>query len=223
MKQSDTKKSWDNILKKGKYSLNDPDPWVIEKLKEFRKTDGGAYLDLGCGLGRHLEPMISIPGMSLGLDCSASAVKVTCNRTQGSPVIQGSMTDLPFKNNSFGTILAWRAIYLLKIEQIERAINEVYRVLQPGGRLLCSIRSTTNTLYYVGQEKGHQIEPGTFYYPNDEFQGAVYHFFSKDEIQERFHSFEIHDLHCRELAHTAFTVDRPEHTNDFWIFWATKR
>ena len=74
-----------------------------------------------------------------------------------------------------------------------------------------------------GLELGEQIEPGTFQYPQEEFQGAIYHFFTRDEILERFKKFEIQDLHCRELEHTAFTANRPQHKNDFWIFTALKR
>ena len=219
-----TEKSWDDIIKSGKYSLSKPDPWVIQKLLEFRKTDGGAYLDLGCGLGRHVEPLIAGPGISLGLDCALSAVQATSRRTDPPSItVQASMTDMPFKDGAFGTILAWRAIYLLQNAQIDEAISEVYRVLRNGGHILCSIRSTTNTLYFVGKEKGKELEPGTFKFPDDEFRGAVYHFFSEDEIIRRFKYFEIHDLHNRELTHTTFTINRPEYKNNFWIFWAAKQ
>ncbi len=223
-KETDTRKSWDNLIKSGKYSLSRPDPWVVQKLREFRKTDGGAYLDLGCGLGRHLEPLVSEPGISLGLDCALSAVQATCKSIgRKSTAVQASMTEMPFKDCVFGTILAWRAIYLLQNAQIDASISEVFRVLRTGGHFLCSIRSTTNTLYFVGREKGKEIEPGTFRFPEDEFKGAVYHFFSDDEIRSRFKGFEIHDLHNRELTHTAFTINRPEYKNNFWIFWAVKR
>jgi ubiquinone/menaquinone biosynthesis C-methylase UbiE len=223
-KEAGTEKSWDDIIKSGKYSLSKPDPWVVQKLQEFRKTDEGAYLDLGCGLGRHLEPLIAGHGISLGLDCALSAVQATSRRTNPPSIaVQASMTEMPFKDRAFGTILAWRAIYLLQNAQIEKAISEVCRVLRKGGHILCSIRSTTNTLYFVGLEKGSEIEPGTFKFPDDEYKGAVYHFFTEDEIINRFKDFEIHDLHNRELTHTSFTINRTELKNNFWIFWAVKR
>ncbi|MCU0822422.1 MAG: class I SAM-dependent methyltransferase [Spirochaetes bacterium] len=223
-KETGSEKSWDDIIKSGKYSLSKPDPWVIEKLREFRKIDGGAYLDLGCGLGRHVEPLSSDPGVSIGLDCSRSALQATTKRTNPSlNAVQASMTEMPFKDSVFGTILAWRSIYLLQNAQIDMAVREVYRVLRKCGHLLCSIRSTTNTLYFAGKEKGKEIEPGTFKFPEEEFRGAVYHFFSKEEIIKRFKDFEIHDLHNSELTHTAFTINRPEYKNNFWVFWAVKK
>jgi len=216
--------AWENIFQEKKYCLLNPDPWVIERLKEFRAVDKGIYIDVGCGLGRHLEPLFMEYKSCVGLDISRTAAETTRGRTNPSiSIIRGSMTNLPFSNGAANVILTWRCIYLLKIDQIEQAISEIYRVLRPGGYLLCSIRSTTNTLYYVGREKGKQIEPGTFRYPVEEFQGATYHFFTEDEIRQRFHKFEIDDLHCRELEHTSFTVNRSEYKNNFWIFSARKR
>jgi ubiquinone/menaquinone biosynthesis C-methylase UbiE len=42
--------------------------------------------------------------------------------------------DLPFADNAFGTVVS--TFTLCSIDQVERALNEVYRVLRPGGRFL---------------------------------------------------------------------------------------
>ncbi|MBU1864495.1 MAG: class I SAM-dependent methyltransferase [Candidatus Omnitrophica bacterium] len=213
--------AWEHILQTGKYRLTTPDPLVGERLREFHTIKKGAYLDLGCGLGRHLD--VPECGLCIGLDSSMSALNAVRSRINPSiQLVRASMTQLPFCSESIDTILAWRSIYLLKIDQIECAINELYRVLCYGGCLLCSVRATTNTLYHTGREQGEQIEPGTFLFPEEEFHGAMYHFFSEDEIRQRFHKFEINKLQCRELEHTSFTVNRPQYKNNFWIFSARK-
>jgi len=217
-----TENPWDNILAKEEYNLKDSNPSLVRKLKRFRELQKGAFLDLGCGFGRHLEPMAKGPDISIGFDCSTSALKAT--RSMISPpgfVVRGLMTGLPFKEGTFSNVLAWRSIYLQNIAQIDLTIDEIFRVLKKGGNLLCSIRATTNALYYIGLEKGQEIEPGTFYF-DDKCGGLVYHFFTKEEVLKRFHKFRIEDLQLKQLVQTPFTSYRPEFSNDFWVFSARK-
>lgn len=217
-----TENSWDNILAKEKYNLKNPNLSLIKKLKRFRELKNGAFLDLGCGFGRHLEPMAKESDISIGLDCSTSALKATRSRiTHPGFVVRGVMTRLPFKGDTFSTVLAWRSIYLQDISQIDLTINEIFRVLKKGGHLICSIRATTNALYYIGLEKGHEIEPGTFRF-NDECGELVYHFFTKEEVLKRFHKFRVKDLQLEQLTQTPFTSYHAEFSNDFWIFSAEK-
>ncbi len=207
---------------KEKYNLKDPNPSLIRRLKRLRESKKGAFLDLGCGFGRHLEPVAKEPDISIGFDCSTSALKATCSRIRPSCfVVKGLMTGLPFKEGSFSNVLAWRSIYLQNIVQIDLTINEIFRVLKKGGHLVCSVRATTNALYYIGLEKGHEIEPGTFHF-NDECGDLIYHFFTKEEVLKRFYKFRIEDLQLKQLVQTPFTSYRPEFSNDFWIFSAGK-
>ncbi len=215
---------WENILISGKYNLFEPDPIVINRIRKFQEKSNGAFLDLGCGFGRHLKLLTQEKYTSIGLDCAFTAIKETKKNTQ--PPVQGlqaSMTNIPLRDETIGTLLAWRTIYFLQNELINRTIDEIYRVLKREGHLICSVRSTENTLYHVGREIAEEIEPNTFRFPEHEYDGAVYHFFSKEEILKKFSNFEIHDLKKQELKHTAFTENHPEYKNEFLVFWAVKR
>lgn len=215
--------SWESVLQRGQYDLTEPDPALVSRILALRKSDGGAYLDLGCGLGRYLAPVASYGGLAVGLDCSETAVRASRVRSGVyGHLVRGSMTDLPFPDGVFGTVLAWRAIYLQDMSRIRRTISEVRRVLKPGGHFIGSARSVENALFYVGKAVGKEIEPGTFYYENDEFPGVTYHFFTEDELFSLLSGFSIQDIHSKNLTHTQFTIDRQKHPNAFLVFLAKK-
>ena len=219
--------AWDDVLNKGLYALTVPNKWVVEKLSFFQRLNKGAFLDLGCGLGRHIEPLIGALRLSVGLDISDTAIRKARSRIKSDSstacVVKGFIDNLPFKNEVFGSVLAWRCLYLQDLEGIIRTIAEIRRVLCPDGQIICSVRSTTNTLYYIGKEKGKEIEKNTFHFPDEDFHGVNYHFFTENEIYRLFHGFKIKNLFSTTLTHTSFTVNQPNRTNDFWVFTARKR
>jgi len=196
---------------------------LTEELNILRKKNVYPYLDLGCGFGRHSEPMIKKSYLCVGLDASFTAAHNTylrCNTNIDS--IQGVMKELPFKNESFGTILAWRSLYLQNVENIKHTLSEIKRVLRIGGCFIGCVRSTSNTLYHIAAQKGKMFEPNTFYLHGDEFPGVIYHFFSKYEMIDILKGFKIEAMCCKALEHTSFTIKYPNYSNDFWVFITIK-
>ncbi len=220
----DSGTGWESVIRKGRFNLTRPNAELVRRIELLRETDGHAFLDLGCGLGRHLAPLAWRPDVSVGLDFSRTAAKRTRALTEArASVVLGTMTELPFADQAFGTVLAWRSIYLQDLSGIRKTISEVGRVLRPGGHFIGSVRSKRNALYHVGRQRGRESEPGTFYLEDDEFPGVTYHFFSKDELSGLFSGFELEELLAEELTHTPFTAHRKQHPNEFLVFFAKKR
>jgi len=90
--------------------------------------------DIGCGEGITLEKMHSLfpERKVLGIDFLSENIDIC--RHHGCKVEQGDVYDLPLPSKSVDFVLFMEVIEHL--EHPETAIQEIYRVLVPGGRLV---------------------------------------------------------------------------------------
>ena len=90
---------------------------------------GRDILELGCGTGMILKEVHPIAKSAKGIDISPGMLEQA--KARGLDVVEGSATDLPFEDSSFDLVYSFKV--LAHIEQITGAMNEVARVLRPGG------------------------------------------------------------------------------------------
>lgn len=109
---------------------------------------GMRILDLGCGEGRHaLSAWLRAPVIAVGLDLSASDLCVARQRQAELPrpdssegaigFVQGSALQLPFADASFDVVICSEV--LEHLFDYQGAIDEVARVLRPGGTFIASV------------------------------------------------------------------------------------
>jgi SAM-dependent methyltransferase len=216
----DSKNPWEGMIGSGKYGLTECDPLVRAKADGFKRNGMRTILDLGSGLGRHTGHLKSEGLSCFGLDISTSAVEKSARNfelTRGCLMI-GDMKGLPFGDDTFDAVLAWRVLYLEKKEGIRKALEEIRRVLKGGGEIYASIRSVNNTIFHLGKSGGRELEENTFTFDQGPLKGTVYHFFTEDEVRDEFGEFETIELLEQELEHTPYTADHPEYKNMFWIY-----
>lgn len=93
-------------------------------------------LDAGCGTGITLK-WLSSRGLKTaeGFDVSNDAISL-CKKRGLMNVYEGSILDIKHSDNSFDIILTIDVLGLLDRKQAQDAINELYRVLRPGGLLI---------------------------------------------------------------------------------------
>ena len=92
-------------------------------------------LDAGCGSGRNMIELAR-HGSVTGVELSATSVELARARDSGE-VIEGSVLELPFENDSFEL-----AVSLDVIEHLQDdlgALRELHRVVAPGGGLLVTV------------------------------------------------------------------------------------
>jgi arsenite methyltransferase len=100
---------------------------------------GERILDAGCGTGLLLEQMaISVgdKGQVVGLDYSPDMLDMARHRCQSLAHVelqQGSVEHLNFASNSFDVVSCTQT--LLYVEQVEKALREIHRVLKSHGRV----------------------------------------------------------------------------------------
>lgn len=107
----------------------------------LRPRPNERVLDVGCGSGddvRELAAMVAPNGCAVGVDKSKSMIEEACRRAKGCglPVQfeQGEAVRLPWQSNHFDACRADRLF--CHLPQPDLALNEMLRVLTPGGRLV---------------------------------------------------------------------------------------
>jgi ubiquinone/menaquinone biosynthesis C-methylase UbiE len=95
-------------------------------------------LDVACGPGnvtRRLLGWIGKPGLVVGLDASPSMLERAVRDTDApnAAYVRADAHRLPFRHASFDAVCCYAALYLM--DEPFAAIEEMLRVLRPGGRI----------------------------------------------------------------------------------------
>ena len=94
-------------------------------------------LDCGCGTGNNLR-MLRQYGRAVGIDLTYSGLAYA--RRQGERLVaQASATALPFPERLFDIVTSFDVIYALDDDGAARALQEMYRVMRPGGYLVLNV------------------------------------------------------------------------------------
>jgi ubiquinone/menaquinone biosynthesis C-methylase UbiE len=92
-------------------------------------------LDAGCGTGAAMTTFLADYGKVTGIDLSACALNYSARR-KAERLAQATVTDLPFKNNSFDLVTSFDVISDAGVGDDLTSLNEFSRILIPGGRVI---------------------------------------------------------------------------------------
>lgn len=116
--------------------------WWFQVLRGLVRRDlrlhvpaGSRVLDVGCGTGGMLALLSDWDAH--GIDLSPDAVQL-CRERGLTQVRLGTVHDLPFASASFAAVLCLDVLYHRDVEE-NRAMEEMTRVLRPGGLLLLNL------------------------------------------------------------------------------------
>lgn len=133
-------------------------PFDRDLLDRFADTvkNGGWVCEIGCGPG-HIARYLKDRGVDIrGVDLSTGMVECASRLNPNIPFARGDMLSLEFANESLAGIVSFYAIIHLKRDDIARALTEMHRVLQPGGKLLVSFHGGEGELHR-DEWYGHEV------------------------------------------------------------------
>jgi len=126
---------------------------------------GQRILDVGCGGGyfaKELSQAVGDTGLMTALDPSPTqldAAKKTCAGLKNVEFIQGDATSMPFDDESFHSVTTIQTLEYIK--DVDAAIQEIRRVLKPGGRLAAiSTMWSLNKIYGIDEELEARVNQG---------------------------------------------------------------
>lgn len=111
----------------------------------LRYARGADVLEAGCGTGLLLDRIRSFANTAWGVDLSPGMLAKA--RSRRLPVVQGSITDLPFPSDRFGVVCSFKV--LAHVQPIREALLELARVTRPGGHLILEFYNPYSLRYLV--------------------------------------------------------------------------
>ena len=107
-------------------------PWLYEAA-EFRHHPGERVLEIGCGTGADLLQFAKHGAIATGIDVTPGHLKLARERIGNTAeVLSADATDLPFEDASFDYVYSHGVLH--HVDRPRRAVEEIFRVLRPGGR-----------------------------------------------------------------------------------------
>lgn len=96
---------------------------------------GKRVLEAGCGTGLILDHLTRVAREAVGVDLSPGMLSKA--RSRGLEVVQGSVTALPFADESFDVTCSFKV--LAHVPELDLALSEMARVTRPGGHVVIEL------------------------------------------------------------------------------------
>lgn len=129
------------------------DEFFRRLLRELALPPDTLVLDAGCGSCSHTVRLARCGMRCLGIDFSAFALRRgrdyvrECGLSERIWLARASLLDLPLRDASVPAVLCWGV--LMHIPRLERAVEELARVLVPGGLIVISEANMHSLQYTV--------------------------------------------------------------------------
>lgn len=199
---------WTNLVRAGYDVYRDylNTPAFIEILPDIKGMNG---IDIGCGEGHNTRLLADLGAMLEAIDIAPafveSAKAMERELTLGINYSVASATQLPFENERFDFAASFMC--LMDLPEPEKALQEAYRVLKPGGFLQFSIEHPCFKPPYLkklrnAEGKTYAVEVGKYFSGND---GEIEQWIFGNAPQEV------------KLKTPQFRVPRFHRTLTFWI------
>jgi demethylmenaquinone methyltransferase/2-methoxy-6-polyprenyl-1,4-benzoquinol methylase len=108
-------------------------------------------LDLCCGAGQTTQFLVRYSEKVTGLDASPLALQRAQKRVPQVQYVEGLAEELPFSEATFDLVQTSVALHEMKPEQLTKILQQVYRVLKPGGTFACiDLHQPHNPLFVPG-------------------------------------------------------------------------
>jgi len=111
------------------------DAYITSRLHALlAPTEGGSYLDIGCGTGNYLKAMSDLGVQMTGIEPSDIMIEKARANNPGTTLIQAKAESIPLPDNSFDggmgtfTVHHWTSL--------EKGFAELYRILKPGANFV---------------------------------------------------------------------------------------
>lgn len=143
-----SKTAWYDKFYKNKKILTSY-PWYtgLNELLVRKNIDftGKSVLEIGSGAGEYLNSLNGNEGTRVGLDISQTALKIANANSTGARFLCSKAEALPFPSKTFDIAICCEVIE--HVDDPQKTIKEIHRILKPEGILFLSFPNYYNPIY----------------------------------------------------------------------------
>ena len=211
---------WDTVFTENSGGVWYPDEGLVKFSARYLKRRMGVdawldrvqdvtVLDVGCGYGCHVVFFAEQGFTVSGIVHSKNAVRVAEEwlklKNLSADVSVGNIDNLPFEDDSFNVVTCIGVFDHVMFSDAKKAIQEINRVLTPGGYMYFTLHSDESS--ECG--RGKKIDENTYILQQGYETGLVQHFFNLKEIAELFGDFKVFEIELHdERFPKQYTVDK---------------
>ncbi len=192
---------WDDRHKEYDRASIKVDDW-LERFDDLIMAAQKPILDLGCGSGNDTLYLISKGKKVISCDQSPNAImNIAKNFPECYDIKCFNMLDgMPFEDGSFEIVIADLCLHYFLEKDTKKILDEINRILQPGGHMILRVNSVNDVLHGAGD--GREIEPHVY-----EMEGkTIKRFFDDDDIRYFFKDFDIE--YMKEEIMTRYKLEK---------------
>jgi SAM-dependent methyltransferase len=176
----------------------EPNPALLALLPVMQAVGCRRVLDAGCGVGRHLLPLLQAGFQVWGTDCDAQVMHILKERFghltipgAGPYLIHADLNRLPFAPAVFDLAVSVNAINHGDAATFREYCRELDRVLKAGGHLFIYV-SPWEFAEMVRLPRTRELEPGTLVDIATPDGALVHHFPTPAELRQQFSGYQVH-------------------------------
>lgn len=207
-------KDWDKTYREKGATQHGVLPTVEFSAKILGDHSCTDVLDLGCGSGRHTIYLAKAGFTVYGVDKAPHAIEITAERARQEGLKKvflsvADMATLPYESEKFDAVVCvWSTGHGYRSD-IVKSIEEMHRVLKPGGILLSDFPSTKDRNF----GKGPMLEANTFLHPFLDHPDVPHHYLTRQDLSGLLEPF-FAPYSIQEI-----TYDDPKYNSKMEAFW----
>jgi SAM-dependent methyltransferase len=216
---------WGELFADPVMQSREPEPELMALIPIMQAAGCRQVLDAGCGVGRHLLPLLQAGFQVGGVDCDAQVLGLLKKRLKdaglaaaGPYLAQADLNRLPFRPGAFDLVVSIKVINHGYAATFRDYCRELDRVLKPGGRLFIMV-SPFEFAEQVRLPQTRELEPGTLVDIATPDGTLVHHFPTPAELRDQFPRYQVHRWETIQTTISFMeNVEMPQ-----LIFWGRKR
>lgn len=170
-------------------------------------------LDLGCGNGRHAALLADVATRVIGLDASRALLDAARSRVGDRvALVQGDAARLPLQTGSVDLAVYVATLHHLPTETDRKAsLDELARVLGPGGRALVSVWSTAHDRFDADADATDGFDTTVDWtLPGGETVPRFYHIYAPAEFRRELRESDLSIVDFELSSGNCYVVVEPE-------------
>src|SRR5687767_319330 len=134
-----------------------PTTSAIETCKHFKSLGFQKILIPGFGYGRNARPFLDGGFEVTGIEISKTAIELAYQLLGEIKVFHGSVSDMPFDQETYDGIFCHALIHLLKSIEREQLLTNCYGQMKSGGLMVFTAITKHASTYGVGEKLGKDL------------------------------------------------------------------